>query len=45
MTDVLSLRDLAALLALTEEGRGEEPGPIMPWFLSSEWQHSFRVTM
>jgi DNA-binding CsgD family transcriptional regulator len=21
------------LLALTEEGRGEEPGPILPWFL------------
>jgi|GEM_PF-383430 len=33
MTDMLSSRDLAALLALTEEGRGEEPGPIMPWFL------------
>ncbi len=33
MAGALSSRDLATLLSLTEEGRGEDPGPIMPWFL------------
>ena len=33
MGDVLSSSDLALLLTLAEEGRGEEPGPILPWFL------------
>ena len=33
MADALSSDDLATLLSLTEEGRGEDPGPIMPWFL------------
>lgn len=33
MADALSSRDLATLLSLAEEGRGEDPGPIMPWFV------------